>query len=152
MTYLEPVSPYGTQRRKYKPLVGHQITLDLPGERVRAEITGVANDDAVVCKVLSTPIAKTPHGVVKDDMVCARRSENSIGMECWSMITEREMQQRDQIARFEEEERAKVADAEKARVAQIHADDLAAQAAAATVVATKSKKKGSPRVKTVKAA
>ena len=128
MTYLEPVSPYGTQRRRYKPEVGHTITVDLPGERIRAEIMGVSNDDAVVCKVMGTPIAKTPHGVVKDDMICVRRAENSIGMECWTMITEREMQQREQVARFEEGERAKAVEAEKARVAKLHVDDLAAQA------------------------
>lgn len=131
MTYLEPVTPIGTQRRRYKPQVGHQITLDLPGERVRAQIEGVVNDDAVVCKVISTPIAKTPHGVMKDDTVCARRDVNSIGIECWAMITEREMQQREQVARFEEAEREKAAKAEKARIAKIHNDDIAAQAPAA---------------------
>ena len=150
MTYLEPVSPYSTQKRRYKPQVGHQITLDLPGERVRAEIKGVVNDDAVVCVVISTPIAKTPHGVVKDDTVCARRAENSIGMECWSMITEREMQQREQVARFEEDEREKAAKAEKARVAKIHADDLAAQAPPADIKAAKPKKKSAPRAKAVR--
>ena len=134
MTYLEPVSPYSTQRGRYKPAVNQEITVDLPGERVRARIKGVVNDDACVCVILSTPIAKTPHGVAKDDTVCIRRTEGLGGTECWTMITEREMQQREQVARFEEAERAKAVKAEKKRVAKIHNDDITAQEKAATEV------------------
>ncbi len=144
MTYLEPVSPYSTQRRRYKPEIGHTITVDLPGERIRAEIKGVANEDAVVCRVLGTPIAKTPHGVAKDDTICVRRDTNSIGMECWTMITDREMQQREQAAKFEEAERAKGAKVDAARIAKLHKDSLAAQEAA-MVPPAKAKKKPAVR-------
>ncbi len=142
MTYLEPVTPIATQRRRYKPQVGHAITVDLPGERIRARIEGVVNEDAVVCVVISTPMAKTQHQVAKDDTICVRRALNNIGLECWEMISEREMEQREQVARFEEAERVKAADAERARMAQGGAAEAVADApppAAVTKAAVKRK-------------
>lgn len=124
---LGQVSPYSTQRRRYKPKVGDTITVTLPGEKIRARIDGVASEDAVVCTVLGAPIAKTGHGVMKDDVINVRRGDDSIGMEAWVMITEREMQQREAAAKFMDEERAKVAAVEDTRIAEIRAADLAAQ-------------------------
>lgn len=123
----EAVSPYSTQRRRYKPKEGDKITVDLPGERIRAEIKGVVNEDAVVCLVINTPIAKTPHGFAKGDTICVRRGENSIGLESWVAMTERELEQRAAVARFEETERLKDDEAERARIAGIREADMAAQ-------------------------
>jgi len=124
---MEAVSPYSTQRRRYKPKEGDKITVDLPGEVTRAEITKVISEDAVVCVILGATIAKTPHGYLKGDMIMVRRGENSIGLECWVVVSDRELQQRKAVAEFEELERAKDRDAEDARIAEIRAKDLAAQ-------------------------
>lgn len=113
---LDPVEPFTTQRRRYKPQVGHVITLDLPGERIRAEIQGVVSDDAVVAKIVGTPVAKTPHGYQRNDTVCCRRGvAEGIGTECWQVISERELQQADAVARFEREERERAEAAERER-------------------------------------
>ncbi len=60
-------------------------------------------------------MAKVQHGLAKEDTICVRRGESAVGgLEIWLLITDRELQQREQVARFEEEERAKAADAERA--------------------------------------
>ncbi len=130
MSTPEPVIPHSGQRRRYRPEVGHTLTVDLPGESVRAKVEGVVNEDACVCTIESTPIATPRHSYVKDDTICVRREVNGIGIENWAVISEREMQQRERVARFEEEERAKAAAADADRVSEIREKDLAAQAQA----------------------
>ncbi len=145
MTFLEPVSPYPKGRR-YTPQIGHVLTVELPGERIRAEVKGVVSDDACVCVLLTIPTGKTPHGWQKGDTVCVRRDVNWMGSECWTAISEREMQQREQVVRFEEEEKARLAAAEAERVAKIRAEDLADQAAVAGPPAAPAvKRKAAPR-------
>ncbi len=145
MSFLEPVSPIATQRRKYKPQIGHTLTVDLPGERVRARIEKVITEDAVVCVILSTPMAKTQHRFVKDEMICVERRDNNIGLECWLALDERQLEEQARVARFEEAERVKAADAERARVAALHKADLAEQTQPAPPPSVKAVVKRKPR-------
>ena len=64
-------------------------------------------------------------------LICVRRAvKEPLGVECWQVISDREMRQRENVARFEESERQKAAEAEADRVSALREADLAAQAKA----------------------
>ena len=140
MSMQDPVVPYSGQRRRYRPEIGQTLTVDLPGESVRALIDGVVNVDACTCVIVSTPIATPRHGYNRDDCIPVRRGvKEPLGIECWEVVSDREMMQREHIARFQEEEEAKAAEADAERIKQLRAEDLATQEkakAAAALAAT----------------
>lgn len=126
----EIVSPYMTRRGRYVPKVGDKITLDLPGEKTRAEIKGVVTPDIVLVELLSVPLSRAASvEFKKGDLVQARRSLGDHDIETWQVITERELQQQEARNRLAEEERLREEQAAKDRVAEIRKRDLAAQAA-----------------------
>lgn len=133
----EPLSPPGTEiiypylnrRNRYKPKIGDKLTVDIPGERIRAEIRGVVNDDIVLVEILSVPVGRSANDYPKGMLAQARRDIGDHDIEIWKVISERELQQQEMRNRLEAEERQRVEDAERERVAAVRKRDLAAQAA-----------------------
>lgn len=130
MTIQQPVVPYALQRGKYKPVVGHVITLTIPdAEVLRATIKGVVNENAIVVEINSTTVAKH-HGYKKGDVVPAKREIGDHGIEIWQVVSDRELEQQERLARFERDQR-EIAERQAAEEAEARrkADIAAAEAA-----------------------
>lgn len=127
---LEPVEPYLAKRNRYRPEKGGEITIDLPGERIRAKIEFVASDGNLLsATILNTPVGKAPHSYRKGDLVDARRGLDSFEIEeRWIAVSEREMQQAEARGKLMEQEEEQARQAEADRIEAIRAKDLAAQA------------------------
>ena len=129
---LEAVTPHLTQRRRYQPEVGHKITIDFPGERSRAEIKRVFNQDNVVVELLAAPVGKGGTNYTKGEiLVCRRGFNETLGVETWNVVTDRKLDEEAAIARLEQEEHERIAKEEQDRVAALQAAEAARIAAAA---------------------
>jgi hypothetical protein len=123
---LEPVTPGLTQRRRFKPEEGKQLTVKFDGEIALAEIQRVLNDDACVVKMLRMPTARNSQ-FKKDDIICVRRAlDETLQTEYWRFIDDREMRQLMDVARFEREEDERLDREERERVAKVQAQHAAA--------------------------
>lgn len=123
---LDPVEPHITRRGRFKPEIGRDATVDLPGERVRVKVASLFEHtvDAFVGKVLSTPTEKVHHGVRKDSLIVCRRTINrDLGVEIWEMVSEREMEEASKIARFKQDEEDKAAAAQRAEAEAAESGD-----------------------------
>lgn len=120
-----PVSPYLTRKKEYMPEVGHIIVLEMPGDRGRAEVIRVATEDTVVVKLLTVPVGRNPLGLMKGDQAFARRGTVELtGVECWTIVSEREMQQAESILRLEADAKLRVKLEEEQRIAAQRERDL----------------------------
>ncbi len=126
----EVVAPYLTRRNRYQPRVDDKITIDLPGEKIRAEIKGIVTPDIVLVEILGTPVSRAASDYEKGMLTQARRAIGDHEIEIWRVISENELRQQEARARLEEDNRRRAEEAERARVAAIRKRDLAAQAAA----------------------
>jgi uncharacterized alpha-E superfamily protein len=88
-------------------------------------VRGVAGEHLVV-EIISTPVGKSGHGYLKNEIVNARKGRDSIGQETWVVISERELQQAELRAKLDEEQAAREAQEAEAKIAAIRARDLAA--------------------------
>jgi hypothetical protein len=120
---LPPIVPHMARRGSYRPEVGddlkpNYVTVDLPGEKVRAIIVGVVNDDAIIAKLVGPMISKT-HTYKAGDPVPCRRGIDGMGVEVWSAVSERELDMAEAAERFEREERRRAAAEAEARSKQV---------------------------------
>ena len=105
---METIVPHTARRKRYQPLEGHYLTLDLHGEQLRARITGVVTVDSVVVEIEGTPMGKG-HSYRKGDLVpCRRALDDFLKVEKWEVVSERELDLAAAAERFtaEEKERA----------------------------------------------
>lgn len=122
---LAPIVPHFGQRKTFTPKVGGRVIVDVPGERLLCFVEGIVNADSIVVRIDTVPVGKAPHGYQKGDIVPARRSEDVLGQEeRWAVVSDREMRQAEDIAKFKEEEIRKAKEAEEARIAAQRAHDL----------------------------
>lgn len=68
------------------PQAGQSLTVMLPSETMRAEVTRVVNRDTVIVKI-GQPMMRT-HAWRKDDLVACRRKTGVLG-ETWEAVEER---------------------------------------------------------------
>lgn len=71
----------------FKPLLDTYITVDLPGEKLRALIKKILSETEIVLQLTSTPLAKS-HTYKKDDFVACKRVAGMFG-EIWEAIESR---------------------------------------------------------------
>jgi len=126
----EVVAPYLTKRNRYKPEVGKFINVEIPGERLRAEIKGVSSEDVVLVEFPKVLVSRGGHSFVGGGLYPAKRTLGDHDIEVWKAVSEFELQQQEARARFEQEQREIAAQAERDRIAEIRKRDLAEQAAA----------------------
>lgn len=69
------------------PQVLSMLTIELPGEALRAMVERVVSSDSIVARIVSQPMAKS-HSYKKDDIVACRRQKAMMG-EVWAAIDER---------------------------------------------------------------
>lgn len=79
--------PPGTYR-KFNPVVGSMIVVQLPGETMRCPIQRVVSPDAVVVKIDTVPMAKS-HNFRFDTTVGVRRRLQD-GRDVWEAQTDRD--------------------------------------------------------------
>ncbi len=126
----EVVAPYLTKRNRYKPEVGKFINVEIPGERLRAEIKGVSSDDVVLVEFPKVLVARGGHSFVGGGLYPAKRSLGDHDLEVWKAISEFELQQQEARAKFEHEQHEIAERAERGRIDEIRKRDLAEQAKA----------------------
>lgn len=73
-----------------KPKVGNEITVELTGERTRAEIIKVMSPTTVIAKLLRYTTSRD-HGRHKGDLVACRFEEGALGLSEWRVLKEREL-------------------------------------------------------------
>lgn len=126
---LEPVQPYLAKRNHHRFKKGDEMTVDLPGERIRAQVDFVASDNLLQATIINTPVGKAPHGYSKGDLVTVRRGEDALKIEeRWVAVSERELQQAEARAKLLEQEEERDRQEEADRIEAIRSKDLAAQA------------------------
>jgi len=97
------------------PSEGDIITINLPGEMIRAVVERVSSDDAVVARIDSIPMAKG-HLYKKNDIVPARRIvDDFLKNEQWEIVSDRELNLAEAADRFDRQEKARVAEEQKGR-------------------------------------
>lgn len=74
---------------KFMPAEDGYLIVQLPNERVRAQIRRVVTDDAVIVEITSIPLAKT-HNHQRGDLVGCRRKETAFG-EVWEAVAEQKI-------------------------------------------------------------
>lgn len=60
------------------PTIDTYMTIDLPGEKTRAVVMKILNDNKVVVQLISVPLAKS-HMYQKDDYVACVRKNDMLG-------------------------------------------------------------------------
>lgn len=78
------------------PAPGTMLTVDLPGERLRAQVTSVYDQDTVFV-VIGQPLTKN-HTYRKDDLITCLRTQTDLG-EIWEAMDERVLWARTQEAK-----------------------------------------------------
>lgn len=69
------------------PAVDSFITIDLPGERLRAQVQKIVDEDTVIVEVTSQPMAKS-HSYKFKDIIACRRQTGEFN-EIWRVVEER---------------------------------------------------------------
>jgi hypothetical protein len=112
-----------SDKPKFIPEVGtaeypNYLVVDLPGERVRARIAQVADEDTVVVELIVATMGKN-HRYHKGDFVPVRRKQGVLE-EMWEAVDERQLAMAENMARFERE-RARKEEEEAAVAAEVDA-------------------------------
>lgn len=68
----------------YKPTIDTYLTIDLPGEKLRAVVRKILTPNKVVIELTGCPLAKS-HQYKKDDFVACKRTQGIFG-ETWEAI------------------------------------------------------------------
>ena len=80
MSQLPLIAPQ--LRRRFKPTVGGNLTISLPGEKLVAQVVGVASDDDVVVEIDHAPMMTgKSHFYRKGSFVPCRRGVDAMGVE-----------------------------------------------------------------------
>lgn len=100
------------EQPKFIPEVGapdfpNFLVVDLPGERVRAKIVQVPDEDTAVVEIVVATFAKV-HRYHKGDFVPVRRKQKSLE-EVWEAIDERQLAMQENMKRFERDQAARAA-------------------------------------------
>lgn len=78
------------QQGVYRPQVGTVTTVDLPGERTRAEIVNVVADDAIIARLQSFTVSRE-HRYKKGDLVPCRLVMGPMNQKIWQAVDEAEL-------------------------------------------------------------
>lgn len=70
----------------FVPQTGSMLTIELPGEILRAQVEKVVSKDAVVARIMSQPMARTHH-YPKGALVACQRKRGIMG-EVWEALEE----------------------------------------------------------------
>lgn len=70
------------------PKIDADLTVDLPGERLRASVRRIVDEDTVIVELTSGPMAKT-HTYRKGDLIAVRRTAAPFNQEMWTVVEER---------------------------------------------------------------
>ena len=77
-----------------------RLTVVLPGEIATAVVIKVVSRNAVVAQLGPVMCTGRGHSYRAKDIVPVRRENDEIGGECWSVVSDRELQQNEMIGRF----------------------------------------------------
>lgn len=69
------------------PTIDTYLTIDLPGEKLRALVRKVLNKNKIVLELTSVPLAKS-HAYKKGDLIACKRVQGMFG-EVWEVIESR---------------------------------------------------------------
>lgn len=121
----QPVSPYLTRKREYEPKVGDLMTLEMPGDRGRGEVTKVITPNVVNVILTTVPVGRNPMGYAKGQEMQVRRSVLELtGVECWEVVSDREVRQAEALRQLEAEAREQYRFEEEQRIADQRERDL----------------------------
>lgn len=70
----------------FVPTVGHVLSIQLPGEMVRATVARVVNDDTVICVLNQGIVLAKSHRYRFNDAVSCRRVKNALGQPVWQSV------------------------------------------------------------------
>ncbi len=70
------------------PQEGNYLTINLPGETLRAIVEKLVTPDSIIAKIASQPMAKAAHSYKMGDFVACRRQRTMMG-EAWEAADER---------------------------------------------------------------
>lgn len=99
-----PVVPPFARRNEFVPVAGGHLIMDLSGERVRCEVLEADHPDVAIVRILSIVTGKHGHHHKQGDVLCAQRSLDNLGIECWFPVDERAVMQREDAQRAAERE------------------------------------------------
>lgn len=68
----------------FTPIIDSYLTIDLPGEKLRALVKKVINNNKIILQLTNQPLAKS-HTYRKDDFVACIRKEGMFG-EMWEVV------------------------------------------------------------------
>jgi hypothetical protein len=100
----------------FVPEVDKWLVVQLPGERMRAMVRGVPDDDTAIVELMLVPLQHRSHRYKKGDYVPCRRKFTGLE-EIWESVDERQLAMAQAIKRLREQEahEAQLAEAESQR-------------------------------------